>query len=122
MARMRERQVMPGFRHGAKRGLVIVTVGLVVAVLSAVLLPVVVEAGVVPAWVAPVAGGLAVAMMLLRVKASKYWSYRYMAGFAIGLALPLPFLLQTSFVGLRELLLYGGAAVAVVAFKLWIRW
>lgn len=108
---------MPGFKHGAKRGVVLVLVGFLIAVIAGTVAPYLRETGLVPWWVFPLTGVVAVVSLTLTVKVSKYWTYRYLGGFVIGIAVTLPFLLQTAFLNLREILLYGGLAVAVVLLR-----
>lgn len=108
---------MPGFRHGAKRGVLLVVTAFLVAVGVTYLLPRMTSTVSVPQWVFPAVGVAVIVSMGLTLKASKYWSYAYLAGFIIGVGVPLVVLLQTRFLGLRALLLYGGAAVGAVALR-----
>lgn len=108
---------MPGIRHGAKRGAVLVLGGFLLAIVGSLLAPVARESGLVPWWVLPLVGVGAVVSLGLTVKISKYWSYRYLGGFVLGIAITLPLVLQTAFLGLREVVLYGGAALAAVFLR-----
>lgn len=112
---------MPGLRHGAKRGLFLVLVGFLLAVVGGTVAPFLRASELVPWWLLPLTGVVAAVSMGLTVKVSKYWSYRYLGGFVLGILLPLPFLLQTAFLGLRELALYGGGAAAVLLLRLKVR-
>jgi hypothetical protein len=108
---------MPGFKHGVKRGVILVLVGFLLAVIAGTTAPYLRPTDVVPWWVFPLTGVVAVVSLSLTVKVSKYWSYRYLGGFVVGIAVTLPFLLQTSFLSLRELLLYGGVAIATILLR-----
>jgi hypothetical protein len=108
---------MPGFRHGAKRGIILVLIGFLIAVISGTITPYLRDTGLVPWWTFYAMGAVAVISLSLTVKVSKYWSYRYLGGFVIGIVATLPFLLQTMFLDLREVSLYGGVAVAAVLLR-----
>lgn len=108
---------MPGFRHGAKRGILLILSAFLVAVGVSYVLPRVVSMDTIPAWVFPAVGVAVILSMGLTLKASKYWSYGYLGGFIVGIGLTLLVLLQTRFLGLRALALYGGAAVVAVALR-----
>jgi hypothetical protein len=108
---------MPGFKHGVKRGVILVLVGFLLAVIAGTTAPYLRPTDVVPWWVFPLTGVVAVVSLSLTLKVSKYWSYRYLGGFVVGIAVTLPFLLQTSFLSLRELLLYGGVAIATILLR-----
>jgi len=112
---------MPGFRHGAKRGVTLVLIGFLFAVIGSTMLPYLRRTGLVPWWLLPLAAGLAVISLALTVRVSKYWSYRYLGGFVLEILVTLPFLLQTAFLNLRELLLYGGLVVATVLLRARLR-
>lgn len=88
-----------------------------VAVGVTFLLPRVVSMDAIPPWVFPAVTVAVILSMGLTLKASKYWSYAYLGGFIVGVGLTLLVLLQTRFLGLRALVLYGGAAVAAVALR-----
>lgn len=108
---------MPGFRHGAKRGMVLILLAFLVAVFVVRVIPENIAMGTLPPWTFAVAGAAAVFSLGLTVKASKYWSYAYLGGFVIGVGATLFILMHTKFIGIRELLLYGGAAVAAVGLR-----
>lgn len=108
---------MPGFRHGAKRGVLLVLVGFLIAVIGGTVAPYIRDTGLLPWWAFPLTAVVAVFSMAFTVKVSKYWSYRYLGGFVIAIVVTLPFLLQTAFLSLRQVVLYGGVALAAVLFR-----
>jgi hypothetical protein len=67
---------MPGVRHGAKRGLFLVLVGVFFTVVGGTVAPVLRASELVLWWVLPLTGVLAAVSMGVTVKVSKYWSYR----------------------------------------------
>jgi len=111
---------MPGFRHGARRGLVLVGGAFLAALFVARVLPLVAADRPTPDWLVPALGVAVVVSLGLTLKASKYWSYAYLGGFVLSVGLALAVLLQAPFIGAREVLLYGGAAVGAVLLRVTI--
>ncbi|NHN41014.1 hypothetical protein G9C85_05100 [Halorubellus sp. JP-L1] len=108
---------MPGIQHGYERGVSVIVETLIVAILIGEVVPVLVEAGLLPK---NLFSGLVVFSILgivLTIDKSRYWSFGYLAGFCIGIFIALPLFLQTRFIGGLDLLLYGGAAVSAIALR-----
>jgi hypothetical protein len=108
---------MPGFRHGATRGILLIGTAFLATILVTYGLPLVGAADRVPDWAGPALGAAVILSLALTLKASKYWSYAYLGGFIGGVGLALFVALRTPVLGLRSLLLYGGAAVAAVVLR-----
>jgi hypothetical protein len=54
----------------------------------------------------------------MTVDASRYWSFSYLVGFAIGIFLALPILTRTEFIGPIDWLLYDGTALGAMALRI----
>ncbi|WP_092691528.1 hypothetical protein [Halorientalis regularis] len=108
---------MPEIEHGYRRGVSVVVEAIIVAVLIGEVVPKLVEAGIFPKGLFSIAIVLSIAGTVMTIDKSRYWSFGYLAGFCIGIAIALPPLIQTGFLGLFDLLLYGGTAIATIFLR-----
>ncbi|WP_224447017.1 hypothetical protein [Haloprofundus salilacus] len=89
----------------------------IVAVLIGKGVPILVEAGLLPRglfwWVIPAS----IFSAVMTVDASRFWSFGYLAGVVIGIAIALPLFIRAGFLGPLDLLIYGGVAVGAVGLR-----
>ncbi len=109
---------MPGMDHGLNRGLSIIIETVIVAFIVGKLVPVFVEAGLLPRglfwWIIPVS----VVSAVMTVDDSRYWSYGYLAGVVIGILIALPIFIEAGLLSLLDLLIYGGLAVGAIVLRI----
>lgn len=108
---------MPGIEHGYERGVETVIGAFIVGVLAGRVVPVLVEAGLLPPGLFSGLVVLSIFTGVMTVDASRYWSFGYLAGFVIGVFLALPLLTQTEFISITDWILYGGTAIGAIALR-----
>lgn len=104
---------MPGADHGFERG-----IGMIVeAVVVAAIWVSVIEAGLIPRWMFVLFNIASIVGLVFLIDKTRYWSFEYLIGWLAGLFIGLDVLIQTEFLGLLDLLVYGGVAAGAI----WLR-
>lgn len=111
---------MPGLEHGYQRGLSMIVEAFIVALFIGEVVPKLVDAGLLPKNLFSLFVVASIFLVVSTVDKSRYWSFGYLAGFCIGIFIVLPVFLQTQYLGLFDLLLYGGAAIGAVGLRIQI--
>lgn len=108
---------MPGLEHGYQRGVGMIGQTVIVAVIIGKMVPVLVDAGILPpglfSWVII----LSIFTAVMTVDASRYWSFGYLAGVCIGISIALPIFIKAGILGALDLLIYGGVALGAVFLR-----
>ena len=97
-------------------------VGMVIeAIVVAVLFSTFVEAGLIPKIYFTLFNLISIVGLVLLIEKAKYWAFGYLAGWIFGLVFSLGTLIQTEFIGLFDLLLYGSVAAGAIYVKIKVR-
>lgn len=108
---------MPRFEHGVERAVGMVVEAIVVAVLFSAFI----EAGLIPKIYFTLFNLVSIVGLILLIEKAKYWGFGYLAGWILGLVFSLSTLIQTEFLGLFDLLLYGAVAAGTIYVKIKVR-
>jgi hypothetical protein len=106
--------------HGWQRGIGIVVESVVAAVFLGALTPLMVDLGYFPRGLVTLIFMAGIASAILTVKASKFWSWGYLAGVTLGILVALRIFLETEFLGAVDIILCGGTAVGAVLLRVHI--
>lgn len=108
---------MPDFKHGLQRGASTIVTAFIVSLLTKSVVLELVEADVLPKGLFSGIIVLSIVSVVMTIDKSRYWSFRYLAGFPIGIFLTLPLLDQTTFIGHTDWILYSVAAIGAIALR-----
>lgn len=108
---------MPGIERGFERGLSVVVEAVVVSIILGKLVPVLVEAGLLPKYVFSLFMMASIFATVMMIGNAKYWSFGYLAGVCLAIPFGLGAFLQTGILGLSDYLLLGLTLVGSIALK-----
>ena len=108
---------MPDSGDGFERAFGMVIEAIVVAVLFSAF----VEAGLIPKIYFTLFNLISIVGLILLIEKAKYWGFGYLAGWILGLVFSLGTLIQTEFIGLFDLFLYGAVAAGTIYVKIKVR-
>ncbi|MFC7325454.1 hypothetical protein ACFQMF_12775 [Halorubrum rutilum] len=108
---------MPGVDHGFERGLSVVVEAVVTAIILGKLVPVLVEAGLLPKYVFSLFMMASIFGAVMMIGNAKYWSFGYLAGVCLGIPFGLGAFLQTGFLGASDYLLLLLTLAGAIALK-----
>lgn len=108
---------MPRFEDGFGRA-----VGMVVeAIVVVALFTSFIEAGLIPKFYFTLFNIASIIGLILLIEKAKYWGFGYLAGWLIGIMFSISTLLETEFLGLFDLILYGVVAAGTIYIKIKVR-
>lgn len=87
------------------------------AVIVAVMVKAFVETALVPKFYFTLFNIVSIVGLVFLIDKSRYWSFGYLGGWLLGLFLSLGTLVQTEFLGVFDLLLYGFTALAAIYLR-----
>ncbi|WP_396613983.1 hypothetical protein ACH9L7_19810 (plasmid) [Haloferax sp. S1W] len=87
------------------------------ALVVAAMFSAIIESGLVPKFHFTLVNVISIIGLVFLIDKSRYWSFGYLAGWILGLFFSLGTLIQTEFLGVFDLLVYGATAFGAVYLR-----